>query len=96
MEETPSVFWVDLGFRLRSRKRVALQDSRGVMALRPDLVPVIHVIHVPIPVIYVPGYLAIGPGSALGVWAVVPGMHGTHLKHRQCLQPSLSITEDLD
>ena len=30
MEETASVFWVDLGFRLRSRKRVPLQGSRGV------------------------------------------------------------------
>ena len=45
-------------------------------------VPVIHVIHVPVPVIHVPDYLAVGPGSAPGVWAVVPGMHGTHLKHR--------------
>ena len=33
-----------------------------------------------------PDYLAIRPGSAPGVWAVVPGMHGTHLKHRQYLQ----------
>ena len=30
MEETASVFWVDLGFRLRSRKRVPLQGSCGV------------------------------------------------------------------
>jgi len=30
MEETTSVFWVDLGFRLRSRKRVPLQGFRGV------------------------------------------------------------------
>jgi len=27
-------------------------------------------------------YLAIGPGSAPGIWAMVLGMHGTHLKHR--------------
>ena len=27
-------------------------------------------------------YLAVGPGSAPGIWVVVPGMHGTHLKHR--------------
>ena len=27
-------------------------------------------------------YLAVGPGSAPGIWAVVPGVHGTHLKHR--------------
>jgi len=30
MEETASVFWMDLGYRLRSRKRVPLQGSRGV------------------------------------------------------------------
>jgi len=30
MEETTSVFWVNLGYRLRSRKRVPLQGSRGV------------------------------------------------------------------
>jgi len=29
-------------------------------------------------------YLAVGPGSAPGIWAVVPGMYGTHLKHGQC------------
>jgi len=34
-----------------------------------------------------PDYLAVGPGSAPVVWVVVPGMYGTHLKHRQCLQP---------
>ena len=34
-----------------------------------------------------PDYLAVGPGSAPGVWAVVPGMYMTYLKHRQYLQP---------
>jgi len=29
-----------------------------------------------------PDYLAVGPGSATGVWAVISGMHGTHLKYR--------------
>ena len=29
MEETPSVFWVDLGYRLRSRLTVPLQGSGG-------------------------------------------------------------------
>ena len=29
MEETTSVFWVDLGYRLRSRDTVPLQDFRG-------------------------------------------------------------------
>ena len=32
-------------------------------------------------------YLAVGHGSVLGVWAVVPSMYETYLKHRQCLQP---------
>ena len=35
--------------------------------------------------------LAVGPGLAPGVWAVVPSMYETHLKHRQCLQ-SISFT----
>jgi len=30
MEETMPVFWVDLGYRLRSRKRVPLQCFCGV------------------------------------------------------------------
>jgi len=77
MEETASVFWVDLGYRLHSQKRVPLQCSRGVTGTRPVLAPVIHV----------PDYLTVGPGSVPGVWAVVPGMYGTHLKHGQYLQP---------
>ena len=84
MEETASVFWVDLGYRLRSRKRVPLQGSRGVTGTPSCFISVIHV----------PDYLAVGPGSASGVWAVVPGMHGTrpgyagtHLKYKQYLQP---------
>ena len=89
MEETTSVFWVDLGYRLRSRKKVPLQGSRGVTGTRPVpvLVPVMHVIHVPGLLYMLPNYLAIGPGSVPGVWAVIPGMYGTHLKHRQHLQP---------
>jgi len=34
-----------------------------------------------------PDYLAVGPGSSSGVWAVVLNMYDTHLKHKQCLQP---------
>ena len=34
-----------------------------------------------------PDYLAVGPGSAPGVWAKIPGMHRTPLKYRQYLQP---------
>jgi len=30
MKETSPVFWMDLEYRLRSRKRVPLQGSRGV------------------------------------------------------------------
>jgi len=26
-------------------------------------------------------YLAVGRGSASGIWAVLPGLYGTHLKH---------------
>ena len=59
----------------------------GWLAPRPVPVPIIHVIHVPVPVKHVPEYLVVGPDSAPGVWAVVSSMHGTHLKHRQCLQP---------
>jgi len=32
-------------------------------------------------------YLAVGPGSVPGVWAVFPGMYGTNLKYGQYLQP---------
>ena len=34
-----------------------------------------------------PDYLAVEPGLAAGVWAVVPGMYETRLKHRQYFQP---------
>ena len=82
VEETASVFWVDLGFRLRSRKRVPLQGSRGVTGTPSCSCYTCYTctcscLHVPV----------VGPGSAPGVWAVVPGMHRTHLKHGQCLQP---------
>ena len=38
MEETTSVFWVDVGYMLHNRKRVPLQDR--VTDTRPVLVPV--------------------------------------------------------
>jgi len=85
MEETASVFWVDLGFRLRSRKRVLLQDSGGVTSTPTCSCSCYTCYTYTWPVIHVSDYLAVGPGSALEVWAVVPGMHGTHLKYRQCL-----------
>ena len=77
MEETASVFCVDLGYRLRNRKRVPLQSSRGVTHTQ-FLIPFL---------LHLPDYLAVGPDSAPGVWVVVPSMHGTHLKHIQYLQP---------
>jgi len=36
--------------------------------------------------ITVTDYLVVGPGSTPDIWAVVLGMYGTHLKHRQYLQ----------
>ena len=50
---------------------------RGWLAPHPVLIPIIHV----------PDYLAVGPGSAPGVWAVILGMYETHLKYGLCLQP---------
>jgi len=38
-----------------------------------------------------PDYLIVGPGSPSGVWAMVAGMYGTHLKHKQYLQLISSI-----
>jgi len=70
MEETTSVFWVDLGYRLRSRKRVSVQGSRGVTGTSS----------------YSCSCYTCSWGSASGVWVVVSGMYGTHLKHGQCLQ----------
>jgi len=78
MEETTSVFWVDLGYRLRSRKRVPLQGSRGVT----DTLVSFMFLFLLYMLYMLPDYLAVGPGSTSGVWIVVPSMHGTHLKHR--------------
>ena len=39
MEETASVFWVDLGYRLRRRDTVPLQDSRGSLTSR-----IVHIV----------------------------------------------------
>jgi len=75
IEETTSVFWVDLGYRLRSRKGVPLQGSRGVT---DTLVLFLFLF-----LLYMlPDYLTVAPDLTQGVWAVVPGMHRTHLKHR--------------
>jgi len=39
MEETTSVFWVDLGYRLRSRRTVPLQGSEGWLRSHLFIVP---------------------------------------------------------
>ena len=80
MEET-SIFWVDLVYRLRSRKRVQLQSSRGVIDTLVLFLFLLYMLYM------LPDYLAVGLGSTLGVWAIVKGMYGTHLKHKQYLQP---------
>ena len=40
MEEIASVFWVDLGYRLRSRLRVPLQGSRGMTGIPSSIVTI--------------------------------------------------------
>ena len=60
-----------------------LQGSWGMTDI-PSVLLLFHCFHSEITVT-VTEYLAVGPGSAPGDWAVVPGMYGTHLKHGQCL-----------
>ena len=55
---------------------------RGILASR-----IVHII-------IVIEYLAVGPDSVPGDWVVVLGMYVIHLKQRQCLYLSNSITED--
>ena len=62
MKEAASVFWVDLGYRLRSRKRVPLQGSRGMT----DISYVLLLFHCFRSEITVTEYLAVRPGSASG------------------------------
>ena len=64
MEETASVFWVDLGYRLRSRLRVALQGSWGMTDI-PSVLLLFHYSYSEITVT-VTEYLAVRPGSAQG------------------------------
>jgi len=75
-----SVFWVDLGYKLRSQKRVPLQGSRGVIGT-PSY-SCLYVLYMLPDLLYMlPDYLAIRPDSAPGVWVVISDMYGTHLKH---------------
>ena len=41
-------------------------------------------------------YLVIGPSSVSGIWPVVPGIYGTHLKYEKGLLQSVSIIYDPD
>ena len=64
MEEIAFVFWVDLGYRLRSRLRVPLQGSRGMTGI-PYVLLLFHCSYSEITVT-VTKYLAVRPGSAPG------------------------------
>jgi len=64
MEETTSVFWVDLGDKLHSRLRVPLQGSWGMTDI-PSVLLLFHCFHSEITVT-VTEYLPVRPGSAPG------------------------------
>jgi len=64
MEETASVFWVDLEYRLRSRLRVPLQGSRGMTGI-PFVLLLFHWSYSVITVT-ITEYLAVQLGSMLG------------------------------
>jgi len=89
--ETTPVFWVDLEYMLRSRKRV-FSTERNCFHRRSGfpwgdwhlvLFILLYILH---------DCLAVGPDLTLGVGALVPGMYKTHLKYGQCLYRSISIT----
>ena len=64
MEETESVFWVDLGYRLRSRLRISLQGSWGMTDF-PFVLLLFHYFHSEITVtVTITEYLAVRSGSA--------------------------------
>ena len=64
IKEMVLVFWVDLGLRLRNWKTDPLQGSGGWLTSL-----IVHIV-----IVIIIDYLAVGPGSAPGDWAVVPGM----------------------
>ena len=64
MQETTSVFWVDLGYRLHSRHTVPLQGYGGWLTSR-----IVHIV-------IVIDYLAVGAGSVPGDWVVILSMYG--------------------
>ena len=61
MEETVFVFWVNLGYRLRSRLKVPLQGSWGMTDI-PSVLLLFYYFYSEITVI-VTEYLAVRPGS---------------------------------
>jgi len=64
MEETASVFWVNLGYRLRSRLRVPLQGSWGITDI-PYVLLLLYSFHSEVTVT-VTKYLAVQPDSVPG------------------------------
>ena len=81
MKETTSVFWVDLGYMLRSRDTfLLLRGMTDIPSVFCFIVLLLVLLHSDtVSTITVIDYLAVRPGSAPGIWAVVPGMYGTHL-----------------
>jgi len=64
MEETASVFWVDLGYRLRSRNEGSTAGFPGMTG--------IHLILLLLLLLLLSTYLY-GSGSAPGIWGRGPG-----------------------
>jgi len=85
MEETASIFWVNLGYRLHSPLRDLLQGSWGMTDI-PSVLLLFHCFHSEI-TITVTEYLVVWFGSASGNWGHAPEYIRDHLKHGQCLQP---------
>ena len=71
MEETTSVFWVDLGYKLRGRLKVPLQGPKGWLASHLYCL-LFHYFHNEI-IVTVTEYLTVWPGSAPENWGCGPG-----------------------
>jgi len=99
MEETASVFWVDMRYRLCNQLMVPLQGSGGWLTSHMFIVSHCYCEYCStmllwvlfhsdtVSTVTVTDYLVVGPGSAPVIGVMVMGMYGTHLKHGQCLQP---------
>ena len=79
IEETTFIFWVDLGYKLRSRLRVPLQGSWGMTGILSVLL--FHCSFSEI-IVTVTDHLAVRPSLVPETEVVVPGMYMTHLKNR--------------